>query len=270
MMLTLTLRERPPQRVDMSPLCTDQLTGKSPAQVGAMELACGNRMVRVDSLFAVSGTCHSEFEIRNACDLLDRIGEGMTHGSILVRGDAGAYVGARMKGGHIQVDGHAGAHAATGMSGGVLRIGGNAGDFLAAAIPGAHRGMEGGTVVVAGDAGDRVGDHMRRGMVLIEGNAGDYCASRMGAGTIAVWGSVGASPGLGMRRGTLLLQAAPAHLLPTFSDCGSSTQGFLALLVRDWRPLSTRFGGIPASRVRARRFVGDRANEGRGEILVWA
>lgn len=270
MMLTLTLREQPAQRVDMSPLGADQLTGKSPAQIGAMELASGNRKVRVDSLFTVSGTCHSEFEIRNSCDRLDRIGEGMTHGSILVRGDVGAYAGARMKGGHIQVDGDAGAYAASGMSGGLLRIAGNAGDFLAGAIPGAHRGMEGGTVVVAGDAGDRVGDHMHRGMVLIEGNAGDYCASRMGAGTIAVWGSVGVSPGLGMKRGTLLLQAAPGHLLPTFSDCGTSTHGFLALLVRSWRPLSARFGGISAARMRAQRLVGDRSNEGRGEILVWA
>lgn len=270
MMLSLTLRERPAQRVDMSPLSADQLAGKSAAQVAAIELACGNRKVRVDSLFTVAGTYHSEFEIRDGCDMLDRIGDGMTHGAIVVRGDVGAYAGARMKGGHIQVDGNAGAYAATGMSGGILRIGGNAGDFLAAAIPGAHRGMEGGTVVVAGDAGDRVGDHMRRGMVLIEGNAGDYCASRMGAGTIAVWGRVGASPGLGMKRGTLLLQAAPGHLLPTFGDCGTSTQGFLALLVRSWRPVSEKFGGISVSRVRARRFMGDLANEGRGEILVWA
>jgi len=270
MMLTLTLRERPPQRVDMSPLSADQLAGKSAAQVGAIELACGNRKVRVDSLFTVSGNCHSEFEIRNGCDLLDRIGEGMTHGSILVRGDVGAYAGARMKGGHIQVDGNAGAYAATGMSSGLLRILGNAGDFLAAAIPGAHRGMEGGTVVVGGDVGDRVGDHMRRGMVLIEGNAGDYCASRMGAGTIAVWGSVGTAPGLGMRRGTLLLQALPGELLPTFGDCGTSTQGFLALLLRAWRPVSAKFGSISAARVRARRFMGDLANDGRGEILVWA
>ena len=270
MTLSLTLREPPAQRVDMSPLSADHLVGKSTAQIAAMELSCGNRKVQVDSLFAVSGTYASELRIVGGCDKLDRLGEGMTHGSILVEGDVGAFAGAGMQGGHIEVKGDAGAYAASGMTGGVLRIGGNAGDFLAAAIPGVHRGMAGGTVVVSGDAGDRVGDHMRRGAVLIEGNAGEYCASRMGAGTIAVWGAVGASPGLGMKRGTLLLRQVPGHLLPTFNDCGTTSHGFLSLAVRAWRPLSTTFGSRAGSQVRARRFVGDLANEGRGEILVWA
>lgn len=269
MTLCLTLRERPAQRVDLSTLSTDHLSGRTTAQVAAMELPSGNRTVRVDSLFDVSGTFSSELEIRASCDRLDRIGEGMTHGCITVRGDVGAYAGACMKGGHLEVHGNAGAYAATGMAGGLLRITGNAGDFLAAAIPGAHRGMEGGTVVVGGDAGDRVGDHMRRGMVLIEGNVGDFCGARMTAGTIAVWGRVGASPGAGMKRGTLLLQAIPAQLPPTFSDCGETTNGFLTLLVRSWRPLAGKFGTADEARVRARRFMGDLANDGRGEILIW-
>jgi formylmethanofuran dehydrogenase subunit C len=270
MTLSLTLREAPAQRIDMSPLSADHLVGKSTAQVAAMELTCGNRKVRVDGLFTVSGTFASELRIVNGCDKLDRLGEGMTHGSILVQGDVGAYAGVGMQGGHIEVEGNAGAWAASGMSGGMLRIGGNVGDFLAAAVPGAHRGMAGGTVVVSGDAGDRVGDHMRRGMVLIEGNAGDYCAARMGAGTIAVWGTVGIAPGLGMKRGTLLMRDVPRHMLPTFNDCGATSHGFLSLMVRAWRPLSASFGSRAESDVRARRFVGDQANDGRGEILVWA
>lgn len=269
MTLRLTLRERPAQRVDMSPLTTDQLTGRTTAQVAAIELHSGNRSVRVDSLFDIAGTFTSDLEIRGACVLLDRIGEGMTHGCLTVHGDVGAYAGARMQGGHLEVHGDAGAFAASGMRGGVLRVTGNAGDFLAAAIPGAHRGMEGGVVVVGGDAGDRVGDHMRRGLVLIEGNAGDYCAARMTAGTIAVWGRVGAFPGVGMKRGTLLLQAMPEHPPATFNDCGESDHGFLTLLARSWRPFSGKFGAVPDSRVRARRLMGDLANDGRGEILVW-
>ena len=224
---------------------------------------------RVDSLFTVAGGFVSKLEIQYGCDKLDRIGEGMTHGSIIVRGDAGAYAGAGMKGGHLRVEGNAGAFAAAGMAAGVIHVTGNVGDFLAAAIPGDHRGMRGGTVVVGGNAGDRAGDRMRRGMVLIEGNAGDYCASRMVAGTIAVWGQVGAFAGLGMKRGTLLLRTAPGRFVPTFNDCGESTQGFLTLLVRSWRSLSAKFGGQPAMHVRVRRYVGDLANGGRGEIVVW-
>ena len=267
--LCLTLREPLAQRVDLSPLSPDRLAGKSPSEIAAIELSSGNRKVPVDALFSVSGTFHSELEIQNSSDKLDRIGEGMTHGSIFVGGDAGAYLGAGMRGGYIRVEGGAGAYAASGMAAGLLHISGNAGDFLGAALPGEHRGMTGGTVVVGGDAGDRVGDHMRRGMLLIEGNAGDYCAARMGAGTIAVWGTVGHFAGLGMKRGTLLLQTPPDRLVPTFNDCGPANHGFLTLLIRSWRTLSERFATMDSSRVRVRRYVGDLANDGRGEILIW-
>jgi formylmethanofuran dehydrogenase subunit C len=267
--LCLTLREPPARRVDLSPLTADQLAGKSPAQVAALELRSGNRTVRVGDLFSISGTSASEIEIGNGCDKLDRVGEGMTHGRIVVHGAAGAYLGARMAGGVIEVRGDVGAYTATGMSGGLIHVSGAAGDFLGAAIPGDHRGMRGGTVVVGGDAGDRVGDRMRRGAVLIEGSAGDYCASRMLAGTVAVWGGVGRYPGMAMRRGTLLLRHPPAALLPTFNDSGRQSLGFLSLLLRSWRTLPGKFATIADSQQQVQRYMGDLANDGRGEILIW-
>lgn len=265
--LCLTLREPPTQRVDLSPLCPDRLSGKPPAEIAAIELAMGNSRVRVDDLFSLSGSFIAELEIRNGCDRLDRLGDGMTHGRITVHGGAGAYLGARMTGGTIEVRGSTGAYAATGMKGGMIHITGDAGDFLAAALPGDHRGMQGGTVVVGGNAGDRAGDRMRRGILLIEGNAGDYCASRMVAGTIAVGGTVGRSPGFAMRRGTLLLLQNPGTLGPTFNDCGEHPLNFITLLVRSWRTLPGRFATLPDTRARARRYVGDLANGGCGEIL---
>jgi len=268
--LCLTLKDPPPQRVDMSPLSTDRLTGKTASEVAAIELPSGNRLVRADSLFDITGDSAAEVEIRGACDRLDRIGAGMSRGRVVVRGDAGAYLGAGMTGGQLEVHGSASAYAGTGMQNGTVLIAGNAGDFLAAAIPGDRWGMTGGTVVVGGDAGDRAGDRMRRGMVLIEGNAGAYCAARMVAGTIAVWGSVGPFPGLAMRRGTLLLRSVPERLLPTFNDCGEQPQGFLTLLLRSWRGLPSKFASLPDRDLRARRFMGDRANGGAGEILVLA
>lgn len=268
--LCLTLKAPPPQRVDLSPLSTDRLAGKSPTEVAAIELASGNRRVRVDTLFDIAGHSATEIEIRGACDRLDRIGAGMSRGRVVIRGEAGAYLGAGMTGGLIEVHGSAGAYAGTGMQDGTVLITGNAGDFLAAALPGDRWGMTGGTLVVGGDAGDRAGDRMRRGMVLIEGNAGAYCAARMVAGTLAVWGSVGPFPGLAMRRGTLLLRTVPGALLPTFSDCGEHPHGFLTLLLRSWRGLPSRFAALPDRDLRARRFMGDRAGGGVGEILVLA
>ncbi len=266
--LRLTLREPPAQRVDMSPLAIDRIAGKTIAQVKATELTSGNRTVRADSLFEITGDYTAELEIRGGSDRLDRIGEGMTRGRVVVRGDVGAYLGAGMTGGHVEVHGAAGAYAATGMQGGMIHITGRAGDFLAGAIPGDHQGMRGGTVVVAGDAGDRTGDRMRRGMLLIEGGVGDYCASRMVAGTIAVLGKAGAFPGFAMRRGTLLLRHAPDPALPTFSDCGEYALGFLTLLARSWRTLPGKFAGFPDTGLRVRRLMGDRANGGMGEILI--
>ena len=63
--LCLTLREPPARRVDLSPLTADHLAGKTPAQVAALPLRSGNRTVRVDQLFSVSGTSITEIEIRN-------------------------------------------------------------------------------------------------------------------------------------------------------------------------------------------------------------
>jgi len=268
--LCLTLREEPPQRVDMSPLTTDRLAGKQRDQIAAVELASGNRRVRVDSLFDVSGSFASDLEILGSTSRLDRIGEGMTRGRITVRGEVGAFLGAGMLGGIIEVHGHAGAYAAAGMRGGFLHVRGNAGDFLAGAVAGDRHGMQGGTVVVSGEVGDRTGDRMRRGTVLIDGPAGDYCASRMIAGTIGVAGRIGKHPGLAMRRGTLLLLEPPPGLLPTFNDCGEYQLNILPLLVKSWRPLPSRFAALPETGLRVRRYMGDLANDGRGEILIRA
>lgn len=268
--LRLTLRERPPQRVDLSPLTAASLTGKTLGEVAAIELPSGNRRLRVESLFTLAGKPGPELEIQGSIDQLDRIGAGMTEGRILIHGDAGAYLGIGMTGGRIEVEGSVGAYAGTGMRGGLLQIGGNAGDFLAAAIPGNHQGMLGGTIVVRGNTGDRTGDRMRRGAVLIDGDTGDYCASRMVAGTIAVWGKVGQHPGLAMRRGTLLLRQTPAALLPTFNDCGVHPLTVLTLLARSWRSQQGKFATLPDSGLRVRRFMGDLANDGRGEILIRA
>jgi formylmethanofuran dehydrogenase subunit C len=268
--LRLTLREPPIQRVDLSPLWGDQAAGKSLADIGAIELVTGNRRVRTDQMFALEGNPGAEIEIIGATGRLDRIGARMTTGRIIVRGDVGAYLGQDMTGGSIEIAGNAGAFAAAGMRAGRIQISGNAGDFLGAALPGDHQGMRGGLVSVSGRAGDRAGDRMRRGVMLIAGDTGDYCASRMVAGTIAVWGRPGKAPGFAMRRGTLLLKQPPAELLPTFNPSGEFPLGVLTLLVRSWRGLPGVFGTLSESGLRARRFMGDRANGGVGEILVLA
>lgn len=266
--LTFTLRAAPRQRVDLSPLTPERLAGKTLAEIAALELSSGNRSLRVGELFEVTGTDPAMLVFQGACEHLDRIGQGMERGTLLVEGNAGAYLGLDLRGGVIEVRGGAGAYAASRMAGGLIHIHGDAGDFLGAALPGEPHGMRGGTVVVRGSAGDRAADRLRRGQVLIEGNAGRYCASRMIAGTVAVLGRVGEGTGSGMRRGTLLL-AAPPSLPPTFNESGTFTLNFLPLLIGSWRGLPGAFATLPPS-PRVRRYVGDRAAGGLGEILIRA
>ncbi|MBC7945607.1 MAG: formylmethanofuran dehydrogenase subunit C [Burkholderiales bacterium] len=274
--LTFKLKAQPQQRVDLSPLTPDTLAGLSNDAIAAIELQSGNRKITVGDLFDISSGSASSTDdetvsviIENGCSKLDYIGNGMTRGSIVVRGDCGAYVAFNMRGGALTIEGNVGAYAGCGMKSGVLRIAGNAGDFLGAALPGFRHGMAGGTIIVSGSAGERIGDHMRRGAILIEGNAGDYCGSRMLAGTIAVLGEVGEHCGFGMKRGTLLLSSKPQKLSALFSDCGTHNLNFLPLLIKSWRALPGRFAEVQP-RKRVRRYAGDNANGGKGEILVWA
>lgn len=267
--LTFTLKRAPDLRVDLSPLTPDALAGKSRAEIAAIPLTSGNRKIKLEELFETSGDDTTNIVIENSCSKLDYVGHGMTSGgTLLVRGDAGAYTGFRMVGGTLTVEGDAGAFAACGMKGGLLHIIGNAGDFLGAALAGFRHGMAGGTVIVTGRAGDRAGDHMRRGAILIEGDCGDYCASRMLAGTIAVLGRTGNHTGFGMKRGTLVLWRSPDLLSVLFSDCGTHNLSYLTLLTRSWRDFPGKFAQLE-TRQRVRRYVGDNANGGKGEILIW-
>ena len=271
--LTLTLKEPPRFRLDVSALTPDVLAGRDLADIAAMPFWNGNRRLTVGALFEVSGAPlplvgGGQIVFRNATERLDRLGCGMRTGAITVEGDVGAYLGFAMSGGWLTVTGNAGPYAASMMTKGAIRIGGDAGDFLGAAIPGEKRGMSGGVVVVEGSAGNRVGDHMRRGNILIGGDAGDYCGARMTAGSIVVRGKAGGCVGFAMRRGTVLLYRAPAGVPATFNDCGSHDLPFLGLYMDYLRGFGAPFARSPGAPSRARRIAGDVAVGGRGEILI--
>lgn len=266
--LTFTLKVEPRQSVDVSPLIPENLMGKQPPEIAATMLQSGNRQVRADELFAIEGVDPGAIRFLKSTSKLNGIGKGMSSGEIAVEGDAGAYLGMMMKGGRLIVSGNVGAYAACEMKNGQITVGGTAGDYLGAALPGNKKGMQGGVVIVKGNAGDRVGDHMRRGAILIEGNAGAYLGARMTAGTIGVMGTVGDYPGYAMKRGTLLLLKAPESIPATFNDCGAHTLGFLPLLLKGFQAYPTRFGALAETVKRVRRYAGDMAGLGKGEILI--
>ncbi len=268
----LTLRQPPPGRISLAGIVPERLAGMSAAQIERQPLRWGRQTPALGEFFRVSGApgLHLVFEDMDArfCDLA----RGMAAGECEIHGDAGDFVAAELAGGSVTVHGNLGRFAACGMRGGALHVRGDAGERLGAALPWQMAGMQGGRVIVDGSVGARCGDRMRRGEILVGGNAGEFCAARMVAGTLAVAGRVGAHAGYAMRRGTLLLFGAEAALPSTFVETAPAAEVYLRLLRRHW--LETLDAGSvfvrragAAAEWCARRWLGDLASDGRGEII---
>jgi formylmethanofuran dehydrogenase subunit C len=262
----LVLRARPPERLDLSPLVPHRLAGQSAAAIEAIELQTTRHKIRVADAFHLRLGDVERIRIEGGCDRLDRIGEQMTGGEIVVEGDAGIVLGRRMSGGQLTVKGHVGPMAASGMSGGRIEISGNAGDRLGGPLAGETAGMRGGVVVVRGNAGERIADRMRRGTIIVEGRAGPYAGSRMIAGTLIVRRRSGALPGYLMARGTIILGDGAEEVSPTFADCGIHDLLGLRLLASFVAAQSRK--GASSLRKRLRRLAGDMAVLGRGELFI--
>ncbi len=265
-MTRLTLKREPTGRLSAEALVPERLTGLSIGEIERLPLAAGNREECVGDWFRVGPSDPAAVEFEGPCGRLDRIGAEMTAGQIIVDGDAGAYLGLGMRGGEVRVSGSAGYGVATDMRGGTVRIGRNAGDAVGGSLPGAAGGMRGGTVVVTGNGGTQVGQRLRRGLIAVLGDVGTMCGAGMIAGTVVVGGVLAANPGVAMRRGTIIGFGGAAQIGPTFADCGVHDLVVFRLLSRHLvaaglEALATRFAPF-------RRWAGDAAIAGRGEILV--
>ena len=245
--LTLTQRFVPQQRVDCSPLTPTVLAGKSARKSQSLQLQSGNRKLPAGELFKLSGDDRrTSSSSAKAISLNASAHVWRRH--VRVQGDCGAYVGLQMRGGEIHVSGSAGAFAACQMRGGLLRIEHDAENFSGAALPGENAAWP--VAASSSKATLEIAAVTACGAdkSLIEGHAADYCAARMLAGTIAVMGSVGAHLGFAMQRGTVLLRESPAHVLPTFGDCGTHESSFLKLLFQSWTALLSRYAAFAPQR----------------------
>jgi formylmethanofuran dehydrogenase subunit C len=263
---TFSLRAPPAQRLDLSPLTPQGLAGRSAREIEALEVGTTRERVTAGEVFRIRIGKADTIVIEGGAARFDRVGMGLSGGSITVEGEVGVEAGRLMSGGQLTVHGRAGPFAGSGMKGGALTIEGDAGERLAGPLSGETVGMSGGVLHVRGNVGERAGDRLRRGFILIEGRAGAYAGSRMIAGTLAIGGEAGDLPGYLMGRGTILLGRGATLLSPTFGDCGehelvatrllanfvAQTSGKLARLFR--RPL--------------RRLAGDLAALGKGELLL--
>jgi formylmethanofuran dehydrogenase subunit C len=246
----------------------DLFLGRSAAEIEALPVAYGNETRRLGEFFQVEGERSDEIEIAGSIARVKWVGSGMTRGRVVVHGDVGMHAGAYMRGGELVVEGNAGEFLGVEMEGGLIRVKGNAGHRAGAAYRGSKFGMKGGVIVIEGNAGHEVGAYMRRGIIVVKGDAEDFLGARMAAGTICLFGRAGLRTGGGMQRGTIVC-LTPVELLPTFAyDC-TYAPVFLDILFKGLRRLGI---DMPPERSAGlyRRYHGDLAESGKGEILIAA
>ena len=268
--ITLTLRAPLEQAVEADGIAPDRFAALGAREIAALPIWAGRKRLPLGELFDVRGERASVVHIEGGDTLarLDALGAGMQGGELHVAGRAGRYVGSRMAGGRLRVDGDAGDGAGLEMAGGVLEIGGRAGDRLGAARLGAARGMTGGEIIVRGDAGAEAGASARRGTIVIGGNAGERAGYRMIAGSVIILGAAGAEAGSWTKRGSIVALGLVAIPTTFRYDCTYRPPHLALALTR----LRVQYHlPIDAHHVRGlyRRYSGDLAELGKGEILAW-
>lgn len=282
-MTTLELRVRhdAPLRagdlpIDAGVLRPDLLLAMSPAQLAGLSLIRANQTIVLSDLVQIRRRTSRQdrLVIDAVTPMLHGIARGMRSGELIISGQAGPGLGASMAGGSIRMTGSVGDDCGIGMRGGRIHIDGSAGDRLGGVLPGHAFGLRGGEIHVSGDVGWRCGDRMRRGIIMIGGRAAGELGFRMLAGSILVGDDPGADCGYELRHGSIIASQAPARLPGGFADTGQHRLGILTLMAAD-RGRDRQPGNGPLAellkRMRpglARRWVGDLAIGGRGELLV--
>lgn len=266
--LVLKLRAPLTERIDLTNVVPDALARMTVSDVQRLAVGTGRSTKDIGDLFFVSGTPGERLVIEGGSGRIDGIGAGLKSGTLVVDGDAGAFAGQGMRGGRLEIGGNAGSHLASGLRGGMVVVKGSAGALAGAARTGERFGMAGGTVVVGGDVGERAGDRMRRGTIVIRGRCGAAAGSRMMGGTIVAEGGFGDGPGPLLRRGTLIGPSVE-RMLSTFADCGHHDPVILRLINR-YLATTLGDGAWTPLPLKVRRFAGDLATIGRGELLLTA
>lgn len=262
-MLTLTLKEPTAVPIEAECLTPDALAPLAHAGVRALPVMLGKRTLRLDELFDIEGDGSDDVELRGDLGKVKWVGRGMTRGRVRVVGHAGMHLGAYMTGGAIEVTGNASDWVGGEMRGGTIRVRGDAGGQLGSAYRGSTSGMSGGSIVVDGAAGIELGMRMKRGLIAVGGPVRDFAGLQMKGGTIVLMSGAELRTGAWMERGTII-SLKPLRLLPTFAFACEYTPPFLPLYARHLAALGV---ALPAGAYR--RFAGDAAVPGKGEILVW-
>jgi formylmethanofuran dehydrogenase subunit C len=235
---------------DLSEMLSGEWTTLGPSELARRALSLGDgKQATVGDVFDVRGTPDGRIRFEGDLTQANGLGAGLTQGQVVVDGDIGNSVGA-------------------GMAGGAIHVRGRAGDRPGGAAAEARRGMTGGELVIHGAAGADAGLRMRRGLLAIGGNTGERTGAGMIAGTVIVFGEAGPSAGLWSKRGSVVALGAVAIPATYRYACTYRPPHLRLVLGR----LRARYE-LPVNEQHLaglyRRYSGDLADLGKGEILVW-
>ncbi len=211
--------------VEAENISPDKFAGKSDKDIQNLEAYMGNRKTTLGELFSikVEGTgaaADTKIVMEGDFSRVKRIGEGMTAGLIMIKGNVDMHLGAKMSGGKITLTGNADSWAGREMKGGELIIEGNAGYYLGAGYRGETCGMRGGKITVMGSALDFLGEHMCGGEIYVKGNVGILPGLSNNGGKIVIGGSTSRA-GSEMAKGTIIINGSVAEMIPAFKAEGT-------------------------------------------------
>ncbi|RLE51253.1 MAG: formylmethanofuran dehydrogenase subunit C [Candidatus Methanomethylicota archaeon] len=209
--------------VELEVVTPNNFAGKSINEIISQVIYEGNRERKLGELFEVKGEVGESPDniriiIENSCNKLWRIGEGMSAGEIIVKGDVGHYLGKHMAGGKITVHGNAGSWVGAEMVDGLSEIHGNAGNHVGARFRGEPQGMgmKGGKIVIHGNAGVQVGLGMIKGAIIIDGDCLEFPGMKMRGGSILIRGNCPGRAGADMTGGKIVICGRVDSILPSF------------------------------------------------------
>jgi len=231
--IILKAKEIPSTGLEADCISPDKFAGKSMKEIEDMDVYAGNQAEKLGKYFDIHGEKSDKFTeikivVEGDCSRVKRIGQGMSTGEILVKGNVGMHLGSRMTGGRILVDGNADSWAGMEMKDGRIEIKGNARNFIGSAYRGNWKGMKGGEIIVHGDVGDNLGTCMLGGKISVTGNAGQFLGFRMQGGEIIVDGNSGSRAGAEMEAGRITIKGRVEGMLPSFKKEGNKYIGDLS------------------------------------------
>jgi formylmethanofuran dehydrogenase subunit C len=226
-MQTVTIKPRKELKISVEAenISPDKFAGRTEKEIQSIEVWIGNHKTTIGELFSVKvegsgAAADTKLVLEGDFSRVKRIGEGMTAGLLMIKGNVDMHLGAKMSGGKITVTGNVDSWAGREMKGGELIIEGNTGYYLGAGYRGETCGMRGGKITVMGSALDYVGEHMCGGEILVKGNAGILPGLSNNGGRIVIEGSTG-RPGSEMAKGTIIIKGMVDEMMPVFKPEGT-------------------------------------------------